>query len=60
MVYSKDKSLRRRAFIKQSALAALGSSSFAALSTQFNLAHAQVGGTDDYPSACLRVPLRRE
>ena len=48
MVFSKDKSLRRRAFIKQSALAALGSSSFSALSTQFNLAHAQVGGTDDY------------
>ena len=48
MVYSKEKSLRRRAFIKRSALAALGSSSFSALSTQFNLAHAQVGGTDDY------------
>lgn len=48
MIFLKNKSLDRRTFIKQSALAALGSSSFSALSTQFNLAHAQVGGADDY------------
>ena len=48
MVFSKDKSLRRRTFIKQSVLSALGSSSLGALSTQFNLAHAQVGRADDY------------
>jgi len=48
MVFLKNKSLDRRAFLKQSALAALGSSSFSALSTQFNLAHAQVGGAADY------------
>lgn len=44
----KGKPLHRRALIKQSALAALGSSSYSALSTQFNLAHAQVGDADDY------------
>ena len=38
----------RRNFIRRSALAAVGSSSFSALTTQFNLAHAQVGGADDY------------
>lgn len=48
MIFLKNKSLDRRTFIKQSTLAALGSSSFSALSTQFNLAHAQVGGADDY------------
>ena len=48
MVFLKNKSLDRRTFLKQSALAALGSSSFSALSTQFNLAHAQVGGAADY------------
>lgn len=48
MIFLKNNSLDRRTFIKQSALAALGSSSFSALSTQFNLAHAQVGGADDY------------
>jgi len=48
MVFLKNKSLDRRIFLKQSALAALGSSSFSALSTQFNLAHAQVGGAADY------------
>ena len=48
MVFSKDKSMRRRTFIKQSVLSALGSSSLGALSTQFNLAHAQVGRADDY------------
>ncbi len=48
MARFKGTALHRRTFIKQSALAALGCSSFSALSTQFNLAHAQVGGTDDY------------
>ena len=48
MKISDKKSLGRRAFLKQSALAALGSSSLSALSTQFNMAHAQVSGADDY------------
>lgn len=48
MALNKDTSLGRRAFIKQSALAAFGSSSLSALSTQFNLAHAQVTGANDY------------
>ncbi len=48
MALNKDTSLGRRAFIKQSALAALGSSSLSALSTQFSLAQAQVAGANDY------------
>ena len=44
----KPSMIDRRNFIRRSALAAVGSSSFSALTTQFNLAHAQVGGADDY------------
>ena len=44
----KPSMIGRRNFIRRSALAAVGSSSFSALTTQFNLAHAQVGGADDY------------
>ena len=44
----KPSMIDRRNFIRRSALAAVGSSSFSALATQFDLAHAQVGGADDY------------
>lgn len=40
--------LKRRDFLRNAALAALGSSSFSALTTQFNVAQAQVGSVDDY------------
>jgi uncharacterized protein (DUF1501 family) len=40
--------LKRRDFLRNATLAALGSSTFSALSTQFNIAQAQVGGVNDY------------
>ena len=58
MTACKPSMIDRRNFIRRSALAAVGSSSFSALTTQFNLAHAQVGGADDY-RALVCLSLRR-